>query len=235
MGVANSSIPSRPASLKTRDPVNPLNQLRDAYSKFHLKCRVCKTPSELPELMANTTSWFSEKGENHTPAFYCLSACACTRCGASTCAGCGLKPNKNSSAASAAAKEDTLYNCCEQGKLFGIWMALCRFDEHELVPKEKVEAPKVKAKKPKNHKYVLGKGVGYDHGPEWTDDDDAVAGTAPGVPSPTVALLAEASSLTQILDNNDASDTYMMATLDLLTQLLVMPATSSGPANTQDT
>lgn len=147
--------------------------------------------------------------------------------------GCGLKPNKDGSSASAAATEDTLHNCCEQGKLFGIWMALCRFDEHELEPKEKVESPKVKPKKSKYHKYGLSNGVGYDHGAEWPEDDGFLENN-PAVASPTVTLPAEASSTTKNQDDNNASDTYMIETLDLLTTMLLTPSTSSGPSSTQD-
>jgi len=63
-----------------------------------------------------------------------LSAFLCNKCKKYTCVGCRQKLALGSKAITILkSPEVTISNCCENGKIFGIWVLLSAFDESELL------------------------------------------------------------------------------------------------------
>ena len=150
----------------------------------------------------------------------------CDTCKASTCTGCGRKPNTKRTNTTAPLD---LQICCDRGRLFGIWLALCQFDEYELESQVESQAPKAKAKKSKSSKAKVLKapkpwadtGVGYDIGDSWDDDFDEI------VPN-------ETTNDTKVVKSNEPSDGQMTATLDILSRQLQTSGVATGSSDTKD-
>jgi hypothetical protein len=214
MGTASSYLPNSPAASKTVDQTNHLYELRQVYAKFHFSCRTCRASFSPQDLKSNVEAWFGPNSKNHIPTSLCLSVFNCNACNTSTCAGCGCKP---SNANIPATSSDTLSNCCEEGRLLGIWLTLCQFDDSELELQAQVS--KAKAQNPKASKIAQDTGVGYDVAYGWTSE---------------VALSVAKASTTKIIEIGEASDDRMVTTVVLLSRQLQTPDRASTSLNTQD-
>jgi hypothetical protein len=229
-------MPRRSAPKKNAESATPLNELQAAYSKFHLHCRDCNNPFSSSDLQVNIGTWLGIVHDVRDVVSLSLSSMRCDTCKAWTCTGCGRKPNTKKS--NTDVSPDTLQICCEKGRLFGIWLALCQFDEYEL----ESQVPKAKAKKSKARKAPKGSkhpkapkapkglkapkpwadtGVGYDIGDSWDDDYDDIV--------PNVG-----TSDTSVIKGNDLSDNQMIATLDILSRLLQTPDVAAGSSSAKD-
>ena len=94
------------------------------------KCCACKKP-----LMHDfkVSHWFQGwiKKHNSGNAFsICSSTCKNSKCGAKTCIGCGREPRTGRFTSTCNGLK--LDWCCEDGRLFAFWVALCKYDEIEL-------------------------------------------------------------------------------------------------------
>ncbi|PVH82811.1 hypothetical protein DL98DRAFT_652831 [Cadophora sp. DSE1049] len=89
----------------------------------------------------------------------------CKRCKKYTCIGCRKEPSLEDQTVSTPAAQ--VNNCCDRGRLFGIWVLLARFDELEV--KLCRNATKQKQAKPAQHR--PGDGTGYNE----DEPDDLVS------------------------------------------------------------
>ena len=77
--------------------------------------------------------WFqgwTDKHEKSRAFSLCSATCSKSDCGAETCVGCGQKPRTGQFTGDY--KGLKLDWCCENGRLFAFWVALCKYDELEL-------------------------------------------------------------------------------------------------------
>jgi hypothetical protein len=89
----------------------------------------------------------------------------CKRCKKYTCIGCRKEPSLEDQTVSTPAAQ--VNNCCDRGRLFGIWVLLARFDELEV--KLRRNATQQKQAKPAQHR--PGDGTGYNE----DEPDDLVS------------------------------------------------------------
>lgn len=196
---------------QTVEQTSPMRKLQEIHSKFHFRCLTCKDHFPSQEVKSNVEAWFtSPDGDSPAPLY--LSVVKCKKCLGSTCMGCGRKPSRIK--AKAAATTNPLANCCENGRLLGIWLALCRFDNNEL----ELQAQALQARKehPKTVKHVRDKGVGYDVRYDWDDYH-------PGNPT-----LARQPTNTKATKCNEALDEQTMQTVELLRRQLQTPVRASA-------
>ena len=141
--------------------LNLLRKLHEHHTS--LKCRVCKTSLLFGTVESHFERWLS-KAKGSSPAQ--ISAILCKRCMKYTCIGCRKKPLLGNKTLSTPAVQ--VNNCCGQGRLFGTWLILARFDEQEVKLRRK--ASKKKQVKPAQHQ--PGDGIGYND-----DDSDELDST----------------------------------------------------------
>lgn len=130
-----------------------LRQLGRLYSDFKLlSCRTCKSPLRLGEIHQHARTWLNVVKSNPTRQ---VSAIYCEKCRSLTCIGCHGKPvlGKGNMSTPIA----VINHCCEQGRLFGIWIFLCIFDDNELLQQNRALG---NAKKNENRART-DSGVGY--------------------------------------------------------------------------
>lgn len=210
MGNASSRMLSKQASSKEDDMDPAASTLQTAYSKFHFQCRSCKAPFSHLDLSKNLDTWLDSEPDAGDPAFR-LSVLSCKKCQSSTCVGCGCQPSKNKSITKTVL--GPLSNCCENGRLLGIWHTLCQFDDEVL---EQLRAYESKAKQPRPPKATQDSGVGY----------------ALGYKLNYAKSKRESDALTRKHDGE--KDDSVTLTLILLTGLLPAVGSISPPTSTQD-
>lgn len=93
-------------------------------------CHACQEP-----LLQNFTvsSWFEKwikKSRSQSTFSICAARCPEASCKRYTCIGCGREPRTKKFTATC--KGMNLDWCCQQGRLFAFWVALCKYDETEL-------------------------------------------------------------------------------------------------------
>ncbi|KAG4441443.1 hypothetical protein IFR05_003049 [Cadophora sp. M221] len=130
-----------------------LRLLRKLYENFiSLKCRDCKSSLSLGSLEKNFKTWLSNaKCSSPNP----ISGIFCKRCKKYTCIGCRKKPSLGNKPISTPAAQ--VNNCCDRGRLFGIWILLARFDELEV----EVRRDSSKQVQAERAPCQPGEGVGY--------------------------------------------------------------------------
>lgn len=222
MGGASSTL----TDTKVSDHASLIRKTQDVYSMFHLRCRSCKHKIPFKDLRSTLEAWIYPKEspgddspDDDTPIGVprYLSVANCPQCNASTCMGCGRKPKDNNDDTIIATNR--LKVCCEKGRLFCIWLILCRFDDHELELQAKVLVANAQA--PKVKKPAKDTGVGYDVGhADWGYYEDGVA-----IPQPTKK---------EVIQTLDRSDCQMRVTLVLLVHLLSKSPETMGTAITED-
>jgi hypothetical protein len=219
MGTSNSKTSSNPIASRTAEHASTIRELRDIYSQFHFCCVACKEHFPVQEAKSNVEMWFAPTPSNDNgPASVCLSVIDCQKCHAATCLGCGRKPSRIK--AKVSTNSNPLTNCCEKGRLFSIWVALCWFDNNEL--ERQARASKTRKEQPKLTKHTRDKGVGYDVRYDW--DDYSLSHALAPAPQPVNAKAPESS---------EAVDEQIMQTLELLRgQLQTQVRTSAS--RTQD-
>ena len=124
--VSTNSIKSYP------EPVNEaLQELHDwAKDVIASKCYKCRTP--LLEDFA-VDLWFRgwiEKSNSSRTFSVCAAQCPKESCKVMTCVGCGQEPRTKRYTATCNGMR--LDWCCQHGRLFAFWVALCKYDEAEL-------------------------------------------------------------------------------------------------------
>lgn len=140
----------------SRDVEANLQNLRLLHTYFKsLTCRECRTPLSIGRAKDHFSKWLpAAKGTQ--PAQ--IPAILCQKCKKYTCIGCRGKPVDGSKAITTLA--GTVNNCCDQGKLFGIWALLSTFDDAELSV-QKSSTNKVQ----QSHRHLqAGTGTGYNTG-----------------------------------------------------------------------
>lgn len=112
------------------DPDQNIRQLRKMYWRFQNSCRSCHRalPTPADDYERHIEEWLA--GAKRFPPTTQISFLQCTACREITCAGCGKAPvlNKDNSVWTSLGM---INNCCEDGRLFGIWLLLCRFEEED--------------------------------------------------------------------------------------------------------
>jgi hypothetical protein len=73
--------------------------------------------------------WIDKSSSGHAFSI-CSAKCSSKKCGAMTCVGCGKKPRMEKFTSTCHGLH--LDWCCESGRLFAFWVALCKYDEMEL-------------------------------------------------------------------------------------------------------
>lgn len=112
-----------------------LRILRNVYSHYKTpRCRepTCRASLPLPNVKDHIKTWIAN-ARGSTPSQ--ISGIQCLRCRKFTCIGCRKKPSLNRSSISTDVA--VVNHCCNQGRLFGTWVLLCRFDEVELQLQQK--------------------------------------------------------------------------------------------------
>lgn len=105
--------------------------LLQLYTHFRiLKCGepACHTAVPLPNVKGHIRIWLAGAKSSSFPPQ--ISGIHCKQCRKFTCTGCrgNPVPSKRNIDTNVA----VVNHCCDKGRLFGIWMLLCRFDEIEL-------------------------------------------------------------------------------------------------------
>lgn len=139
--------------------------LQDFYARVvGTKCRKCAAPIGTELQVKNIIGRWAEGAKVRAGGPCTVSICAlnCTnpKCGAGTCLGCGEKPSTGGNAHQL--EGITLDWCCDNGRLFAIWLFLARYDQVELQMQAKQAERIAEAqRKAKRSRGTQGKGVGY--------------------------------------------------------------------------
>lgn len=91
---------------------------------FHLQCWACDQPIDVKD----SDEWLA--GAKTIPPTRQISTLQCTKCGETTCAGCGKKPNFDN--ANFWTSLGVINHCCEGGKAFGLLYLLTQLDNEDL-------------------------------------------------------------------------------------------------------
>ncbi|KAE9366105.1 hypothetical protein N431DRAFT_472666 [Stipitochalara longipes BDJ] len=159
----NSTGGSRGNKVFPKELSPDLALFNNVFEQLHMECRACHSPLAL-DVDAHLQTWLA--GTQVIPPISQISVLHCPKCDHSTCVGCGDAPKLNEH--HFFTPLGVVNHCCYEGRLFGIWLLLARFDKAEL-PATKVSttaSPKRPVKKPKPKKgYVPAQnGVGYSSG-----------------------------------------------------------------------
>lgn len=115
-----------------------IDRIQELYRRFHFKCRTCKAPLPFDEATTDKhiATWLV--GSKTIPPTTQISTLKC-ECGASTCVGCGNEPVIHHDR-SFWTPLGVVNHCCDDGRLWGIWLILLRFDGQVVKLKEENKA-----------------------------------------------------------------------------------------------
>lgn len=132
--MADDPVPSR--HLIMACVLSDISRVEHLYERFHFTCRTCKSPLPFHDskIDAYLESWIA--GAKTIPPTTQLSTFRCAECDTSTCVGCGEEPKIHENG-SYWSPIGVINNCCNLGRLWGVWLILRRFDI-EVV---KIEGP----------------------------------------------------------------------------------------------
>lgn len=104
-----------------------ISRVKHLYQRFHFNCRTCKAPLPFDDskIDACVESWIL--GAKTIPPTTQISAFECPKCSTATCVGCGGEP-KIDKDGSYWSPIGVVNNCCDLGRLWGVWLILRRFD-----------------------------------------------------------------------------------------------------------
>ncbi|KAE8449676.1 hypothetical protein EG329_007451 [Mollisiaceae sp. DMI_Dod_QoI] len=139
----------------SQDVEGNLRLIRKLYTKYHeVPCRSCKAKVSCPSAKKHIREWI-ELAQGPQPAQ--ISGVWCRSCKKWTCFGCRGKPTlgKNTTTTPIA----SINHCCNQGRLFGIWILLARFDEVEL----QLQAKAAETARKNASRIRRDTGIGYSH------------------------------------------------------------------------
>jgi len=111
--------------------------------------------------------WFQDWIDKNSSGYafsICSAKCSSKKCGAMTCVGCGKKPRMEKFTRNCHGLN--LDWCCESGRLFAFWVALCKYDEMEL-QLQMESAVKLAAHAAKRPSTSTGTGYGTTPGGTW--------------------------------------------------------------------
>jgi hypothetical protein len=213
-GVHKMDLKIAGTSLDTEGNLRLLQQL---YQRFNsLTCRepTCRARLSVGGAEYHIKAWIPlARGSQPTP----ISAVLCTKCRRYTCIGCRRKPALGSKSVTVHNEpEIKVNNCCEGGRLFGIWILLSAFDEAELSVQKQATQKAPKSSGPPS----AGKGTGYTSG--WG------MGLRPLQRSMWDQYSALDLSVQQQAGNDGKQDKSMTDILKILPPFL--PSSSSKPA-----
>ena len=169
-----AKAPSASTDIKSYpEPVNEaLHELHHwAKDVIATKCYKCRTPL-LKDFAVDP--WFRgwiEKSKSSRTFSVCAAQCPKESCKVMTCVGCGLEPRTKTYTASCNGMR--LDWCCQHGRLFAFWVALCKYDEAELQGQMASEAKLAEQKAKAAGGLNKSKGTGYvtrrdvQAGPSW--------------------------------------------------------------------
>lgn len=154
---ANIKVPS------SEDIKGNMRLLQQLYSHFtKVTCRSCRASLSIQVARKHLRQWLpSAKGSQ--PAQ--LSGILCQKCQKWTCIGCRGKPTLASKTISTPAA--AINHCCDQGRLFGIYILLSRFDEVEFTLQSKAAGAPGRRKPSRADK---GTGYAEDSGSNYGSD-----------------------------------------------------------------
>ena len=159
-----------------------------------------------------------------------ICALPCPKCRAFTCVGCGRKPVMGKTTANV--RDFTLDWCCEDGRLFAIWLLLCTYDETELalLPQADPQVKKPMTSVGKQPGQVLPTGTGY---ASITTSPSYLYGPTGG----TVHYDSQQHSDVRMLDfkrTDQKMDGMTKAIFDLITHLLPLQKGKAAPIGLSD-
>jgi baculoviral IAP repeat-containing protein 6 len=105
-----------------------LASFNNIFARIHMQCRSCHAPLSL-EIDAHLATWLT--GAQVIPPTSQISVLQCTKCDQLTCVGCGGEPKVNKH--NVFTTLGVVNHCCYEGRLFGVWLLLARFDKAEYV------------------------------------------------------------------------------------------------------
>lgn len=168
-----SSMPNTPifhAGKSTKQPTmkaesvypEDIQHALDELQKFtemviHTECHNCQNPIMHDFTVSRYFQRWLDKQESGSAFSLCSARCSKPECGAETCIGCGngIRTKKFTAVGTNGFKLDW---CCEDGRLFAFWVALCKYDELEL-QQQMQSAATVAAHAAQGHS--KSKGTGY--------------------------------------------------------------------------
>jgi baculoviral IAP repeat-containing protein 6 len=104
-------------------------RMRSILERFHYVCRGCQGKIEVDDGSwdQHIAKWLA--GAKKIPPSTQISMLECVKCdGTITCVGCGGEPNISQDG-NHWTPLGVVNHCCDGGRLFGIWLLLCRFDK----------------------------------------------------------------------------------------------------------
>ncbi len=164
-----SFVRERPRSAGTKgqhpqEIQESLELLHQFYVSFsRIKCRKCSSSVGAHlDIKDIIHKWREAKVKHGDSQIVSICAVQCTKptCGADTCLGCGEAPRTGLNTREV---EGTLLDwCCDNGRLFAIWLLLARYDRVELQEQAKhVERVAKAERKGKGSQGDHKKGIGY--------------------------------------------------------------------------
>lgn len=130
-GIQKMDLKAAGTSLDIDGHLRLLQQIHNRFKSLSCREPTCQARLSIGGATEHLKAWFPyAKGSQAMP----VSAVLCNKCKKYTCVGCRQKPALGSKAITIRkSPEVTISNCCENGKIFGIWVLLSAFDESELL------------------------------------------------------------------------------------------------------
>ena len=131
------------------------------------KCHKCRTPLLQDFAVGPRFQGWIEKSKSSRTFSICAARCPQKSCRLMTCIGCGHEPRTKRYTATCNGMR--LDYCCQQGRLFAFWVALCKYDETELQGQIASEAnvTKYQAKAASGPNKSKGTGYAAPEMPSW--------------------------------------------------------------------
>ncbi len=137
-----------------------LQVIRSIYQRFHLQCRnpQCQAPLFPSDAKVHIEAWLANA--RRIPPSSQISELTCGNCHLSICVGCGRQPDLSGN--NIFTPVGVVNHCCQEGKIFGIWLLLTWFDDEELARKKASSEKKLKPQPKHSQPGASGSsGIGY--------------------------------------------------------------------------